>query len=140
MILQTEGTNDDQRRFVLVADDEEAVLHIVAHVIAGLGLVPLKAQNGAIAVELAGKYQSALACAILDIQMPILNGADAAYTIQQMAPDLPIVMMTGGFTDDLLNRISQVRKFKLLAKPFSLAKLRELILQIVGITTLPTPS
>ena len=32
---------------------------------------------------------------ILDVQMPMCNGIDAAYAIQQHDPDLAIVLMTG---------------------------------------------
>ena len=62
---------------VLVADDEESLLDLIGRVITKLGLVALKASDGAAALELATKHRDLLRCAILDIQMPILSGAGA---------------------------------------------------------------
>ena len=121
-----------QRRSVLVADDEEAIRFLVAEVITRLGLVALSANDGAAAIQTATTHRAELVCAVLDVRMPIINGADAAYTIQRMAPDVAIVLMSGAVPTQYADRIKQVRLAGMLHKPFSLTALRELILHAVG--------
>jgi two-component system, cell cycle response regulator CpdR len=120
------------RRVVLVADDEEAIQAIVTRAIASLGLVTLPVSDGAAAIEAVRAHRPVLACAMLDVRMPIMNGADAAHAIQRIAPDLPIVLMSGAIPAHYTDRICRLRLAGMLEKPFTLAGLRIKILQALG--------
>jgi two-component system, cell cycle response regulator CpdR len=120
------------RRLVLVADDEEMIQAIVTRAIARLGLATLPVSDGAAAVEVVKAHRPMLACAMLDVRMPIMNGADAAHAIQRIAPDLPIVLMSGAIPAQYTDRISRLRLAGRLEKPFTLAVLRTKILQALG--------
>jgi CheY-like chemotaxis protein len=120
------------RRLALVADDETAIQNIVARVMRQLGLVALPVGDGAAAIAVVEAHRDDLACAILDITMPIVNGVDAAHAIQRIAPDLAIVLMSGAVPAHYANRIERLRLAGMLHKPFSLAALRELIRLAVG--------
>ena len=115
------------RPLALVADDDPAIQALVARVINGLGLVAVFADNGAAAIAAVEAHRDNLACAILDIVMPIVNGVDAAHAIQATAPGLPIVLMSGAIPEAYMDRISQLRLAGVLAKPFSFATLRDLL-------------
>jgi two-component system, cell cycle sensor histidine kinase and response regulator CckA len=120
------------RRLVLVADDEAVIQGLVVQVVSQLGLVALSVGDGAAAIRAVEAHHEELACAILDVRMPIMNGADAAHAIQQIAPDLAIVLMSGAVPVDCVDRITQLRLAGLLSKPFPLSTLRELIRHAVG--------
>jgi two-component system response regulator AtoC len=130
-MIRVDELQHNQQRVVLIADDDDAVLNLVAHVVAGTGLTPLKVSDGAAALEFARTCSNLLLCAILDVQMPLMNGADAAYAIQQIAPDMTIVLMSGFFPAHLAERMQQVRLFAMLDKPFKLNQLRDILTQIV---------
>jgi CheY-like chemotaxis protein len=117
---------------VLVADDETPIQYLIMRVIGQLGLVALLVADGAAAVEAVQAHGGNLACAILDVQMPIVNGVDAAHAIQQIAPDLAIVLMSGAIPAGYVDRIKQLRLTGVLPKPFPLAALQELIRHAVG--------
>src|SRR6185503_1446487 len=119
------------RPLVLVADDEAPIQDLIARVITGLGLVALLVGDGAAAVAAVETHRDDFSCAILDIVMPVLNGVDAAHAIQQIAPDLAIVLMSGAVPYHYADRISQLRLAGKLQKPFPLLELRELILHTV---------
>ena len=121
-----------QPRLVLVADDETPIQHLVTRVIGQLGLIALPVADGAAAIEAVQAHRGNLACAILDVQMPIVNGVDAAHAIQQIAPDLAIVLMSGAIPADYVDRMKQLRLTGVLPKPFPLAALQELIRHAVG--------
>jgi CheY-like chemotaxis protein len=51
-----------------------------------------EAENGKEAIALSIKHQPDLI--ILDLEMPIMNGADAAREIKQVLPGVPIILFT----------------------------------------------
>ena len=120
------------RPLALVADDDPAIQALVARVINRLGLVAVFADNGAAAIAAVEAHRDSLACAILDIVMPIVNGVDAAHAIQVIAPNLPLVLMSGAIPEAYRDRISQLRLDGMLAKPFSFATLRDLLRHATG--------
>ena len=131
-MIATAQTPMTARRLVLVADDEAAIQGIVVRVITRLGLVALPVGDGAAAIRAVAAHRTDLACAILDIVMPIVNGVEAAHTIQRIAPDLAIVLMSGAVPIHEADRISQLRLAGMLHKPFPLATLREMVRHAVG--------
>jgi CheY-like chemotaxis protein len=121
-----------ERRVVLVADDEDGILHIVARVVVRLGLEPLLVHDGAAAVEIATTCHHLLACALLDVQMPLMNGVDAAHAIQQAFPGIPLVLMSGAIPQPLVARVTQLRAARFLHKPFTLVELRDTLVSAAG--------
>jgi CheY-like chemotaxis protein len=122
------------RQLALVADDEAAIQDLVARVMRQLGLVALSVGDGAAAIAAVEAHRDDLACAILDVVMPIVNGVDAAHAIQRIAPDLAIVLMSGAVPAYCIESIKRLRLAGMLHKPFLLTELRELIRQAIGDT------
>ena len=116
-----------ERRVVLVAADEDSTLGIVVQNIVRLGLEPMLMRDGAAAVEVATTCQRLLMCVLLDVQMPLMNGVDAAQRIQVVAPGIPLVLMSGVVSQMLAERLTQVRA-TILHKPFTRSQLRDTLL------------
>ena len=125
----TESTAEPMttRRLALVADDEPSIRELVTRVVRQLDLVALPVGDGAAAIAAVKAHHGDLACAILDIVMPVLNGVDAAHAIQEVAPGLPIVLMSGAIPVRYTDSIERLRLAGMLHKPFPLAALREII-------------
>jgi CheY-like chemotaxis protein len=119
------------RRLALVADDEPSIRNLVTRVVRQLGLDVLAVTNGVAAIAAVQAHRGDLACAILDVMMPVLNGVDAAHAIQGIAPGLPVVLMSGAIPVQYTEGIERLRLAGILHKPFPLAALRELIRQNV---------
>jgi CheY-like chemotaxis protein len=128
------------RRLALVADDEIVIQDLIARVMRQLGLVALSVGDGAAAIAAVEAHRDDLACAILDVVMPIVNGVDAAHAIQRIAPDLAIVLMSGAVPAYYAEPIKRLRLAGMLHKPFPLADLRELIRQSIGDTVVIKPA
>ena len=84
---------------ILIADDEEPIVELLATFVTGLGYTPLVAQNGQQALDLAHEHGPALI--ITDLMMPVLNGADLilalrAETSAQGKLSPPIILLTAG--------------------------------------------
>jgi CheY-like chemotaxis protein len=92
---------------ILVAEDDESFLDVIAllleqddrYVVAG------QARNGREAVALAKKV--APDAVVLDIEMPVLDGVEAAKRLRAAAPQLPIVAVSG---HDYEERVLEIRQ------------------------------
>jgi PAS domain S-box-containing protein len=79
---------------VLVCEDNEINQEIISELLTGVGLVVDVAENGAVAIALADKAEYRLV--LMDMQMPVVDGLDAARELRKMPNYVatPIVAMT----------------------------------------------
>ena len=111
---------------ILIADDEEPIVEMLATFVSDMGYTPLVAQNGQEALDLARKHEPALI--ITDLMMPIMNGADLilelrAEAIAKGRDCPPIVLLTAGSR----RAASQLPVEALLFKPFDLSQLERVV-------------
>lgn len=86
---------------ILIAEDEPLSREVAAFLVESAGLVPLLAENGAEAVDLALSGECSVV--MMDVQMPLMNGLDATRALRAMAATaaLPIIAMTANaFEED----------------------------------------
>ena len=86
---------------VLVAEDEPLSREIAGFLIESVGLLPVLAENGAQAVEIAARGECVVV--LMDVQMPTMNGLDATRAIRKLAAaaDIAIIAMTANaFEED----------------------------------------
>ncbi|MBI5110059.1 MAG: CHASE domain-containing protein [Rhodocyclales bacterium] len=86
---------------VLVAEDEPLSREIAGFLVESAGLVPVLAENGAQAAEIAARGECVVV--LMDVQMPVMNGLDATRAIRRLAnaTDIAIIAMTANaFEDD----------------------------------------
>jgi CheY-like chemotaxis protein len=116
---------------ILIADDEEPIVEMLAAFVKELGFTPLVAQNGQEALRLAHEHRPALI--ITDLMMPLLSGADLIRALRAEATDNgrvppPIVLLTAGSE----RAASEVHADALLLKPFDLNKLEQVIHRLLA--------
>ena len=110
---------------IVVADDEPGILDLLTrllpllqHRVVGSG------RNGQEAVALAAQFQPDLV--ILDVDMPMMNGIEAARAIR-LTRYLPILIITGRADEPTLQRLRNLNIEAYLVKPFSPAQLKAAI-------------
>jgi DNA-binding NtrC family response regulator len=81
------------KKNILLVDDEERLLNSMAQRISLLGFAPIKASSGIKALEIAQKTRIDLA--IVDLKMPDMDGLVTITKLQEIAPDLRTVLLTG---------------------------------------------
>jgi DNA-binding NtrC family response regulator len=64
---------------------------------------------------------------ITDIYMPGRSGMELAHDLKTMRPELPILMVSGGFVDDDLKERLQEEGWRFMVKPFRLTELLSLV-------------
>jgi two-component system cell cycle sensor histidine kinase/response regulator CckA len=121
-----------RRGTILVVDDEDAIRQLIANVFERLGFTTVTAPDGPTAITLAQTHSADLICAVLDIMMPQMDGITAANAIQQIVPHVPIVLMSGYSTTQVIAQASAVQIAGFLPKPFTLSQLRTMIEQVTA--------
>ncbi len=87
----------DQIKKVLLVDDEEKLLESIAQRLRLLGFDPTTATNGLAALDLARENPFDLA--IVDLQMPDLNGLVTITKLKEIQPGLKTILLTGHGND-----------------------------------------
>jgi len=111
---------------VLVVDDEERVLTVTARLLEKLGYRVLRARNGREAVAFARTGDVAIDAVILDLDMPVMDGATAFPLLRAARPGVPVIVCSGYELDPSSPRLQGVDADGYLSKPFrrdSLARL-----------------
>lgn len=117
---------------VLLAEDNEINTAIAARILTDFGLALDTAENGRAAVERfaaapAGTYRAIL----MDIQMPLLNGYEAAEAIRALdrpdAASIPIIAMTADAFSAALTRSRAAGMSDYVTKPLDPALLHEVL-------------
>jgi len=116
---------------VLVVDDEQQIVRMVANVLAELDLHAETAGDGAEGLEQFRKHADEIALVLTDIMMPEMNGLDMAHRILEIRPDTKILFMSGYSDGALENRAR--KEFPFLRKPFLASALMRKVGEMLGI-------
>jgi PAS domain S-box-containing protein len=108
---------------ILVVDDEESVRLIMRSTLESFGFRAVGAADGAEAIALFRSAPALFDMAVVDMQMPGLDGGKTILSLRHLRPDLPIVAASGLATSQNREQAAAngVRHF--LDKPFSVETL-----------------
>jgi PAS domain S-box-containing protein len=114
---------------VLVVDDEEIVRSLAKKMVEVAGFSVLTANDGEEAVRLYRKHQDEIACVLLDLTMPKLNGEETFRAIRQISPGVRVILSSGYGEEFATGRFSGMGLAGFIQKPYQLdtmiATLRE---------------
>jgi CheY-like chemotaxis protein len=108
---------------VLIADDDADLRMLVTTTLRRQGYTVIEACDGAEALEMIGEHAPALA--LLDVNMPELDGVQVAQRLRADGADTPFMFITAQTRRVDLDRALATGPAGYLAKPFPLEKLRE---------------
>ncbi len=110
-------------RPILVVDDDQAILEIVADVLRFEGYRVETALDGAEALEAVERSSPTLV--LLDMRMPLLDGWGFARTLRERGIELPILVMTAA--RDAASWAEEIGARGYLAKPFDIGELLDAV-------------
>ena len=117
----TEGLKGD----VLLVDDEEQFLNVLAKRLEKRGLTVETAENGEKAID---KVKSRdFDAVILDLFMPGMDGMETLKRLKKENPDLSIIILSGQATVEKSVEVMKMGASDLMEKPVDLNKLLEKI-------------
>ena len=121
---------------ILLAEDNEINREIIIALLEEVGAVVDAAENGAIAAELfSGSSKGYYSIILMDIQMPVMNGLEAAKAIRNAShPDskrIPIIALSANAFEEDIERSIQYGMQAHLTKPIDMDAINKVLIQYI---------
>ena len=129
--IQPETSDQMLRANILIVDDEELVAFMLAQHLQNLGCRTFNASNGEEAIDILEKHKHEIDIAILDLNMPVMDGKEAFEKMIELKPDIKVLISSGFSKNGAVEEILAKGAYGFIEKPFSLdnisAKIREVL-------------
>jgi two-component system cell cycle sensor histidine kinase/response regulator CckA len=89
------GVSPGKGEHVFIVDDEVSLARILGRLLQGIGYRVTVQTESARALELFQKDTSSFHVALIDLNMPAPGGIELAQRLHELAPELPIFIMSG---------------------------------------------
>lgn len=114
---------------ILIVDDDDLIRHTIVCLVESLGHNAFHVSNGKLALT-ALKKDIRPDLVLLNMNMPVLNGARTLLILRETHPVLPVIISTGKVDQAVLDLREQIPNVTILAKPFSRLDLSTVIKDI----------
>lgn len=122
---------------VLIAEDNPVNVMLMKKLLSKWEISPTIAENGERAVDLV--HSSNFDIILMDLQMPLMNGFDAAMHIRKMSDpnksNVPIIALTASALFDIKEKVYASGMNEYISKPFKPSELLEKIKQLTAANT-----
>jgi PAS domain S-box-containing protein len=115
---------------VMVVDDDPAVLELTTGLLTYYGYKVVTAKNGADAIALYSQHKDLIKMVIMDMMMPVMDGATAIKVLKKEQPNLHVLATSGLAPDEKLKDIGFEIPF--LPKPCPSEKLLDQIKRLLS--------
>jgi two-component system cell cycle sensor histidine kinase/response regulator CckA len=113
---------------ILVVDDNELVLKVVAAMLQRAGFRVLSAASGLDALRLAEETDGRIELLLSDVDMPAMSGRDLGEALKQSRPEIHVMLMSGG---DHGNPMVLKSGWAFIQKPFAPPQLIRMITEML---------
>ncbi len=118
-VFERQLYHDDAVLEVLVVDDEEEVLRLLGLALHNYCFRVRLADSGKKDVELFRRYHSYIDVVLTDVLMPGMDGPEMLAELRTIAPEIPVVFMTGGLGHYSNQDLIEMSGCDVLTKPFN---------------------
>ena len=91
--MTEQNNNRSDRIKLLLVDDEEGFVNVIANRMSRRGIDTTKALNGTEAIQALRREDFDLA--VLDLKMEDMDGIEVLKIFKKMVPEMPVIMLTG---------------------------------------------
>ncbi|GAB4379461.1 MAG: hypothetical protein Kow0042_28890 [Calditrichia bacterium] len=115
---------------ILIVDDEDYVLNILADILDYLGYKVVKHNTGQSAIDYFRVHKDEIHYAIVDLKMPRMDGRTTSAKLREIKPDVRIIF-TSGFDDGPMGEEDMAGVVGFLKKPYSINQLSKSLTEII---------
>jgi len=116
---------------ILIIDDEEEVLETSRLALEYLGYKVLTVNTGMEAISIVETAVEDIDLAILDIGLPDIPGDKVCQRIQELRPNIKVVVSTGHMVEDI-NDDLKIKVQGIIQKPFSMSEMAMKLKEVLG--------
>jgi CheY-like chemotaxis protein len=126
-------TNGTEERRMLVADDDPAILRLIATILEKENFIVVTARDGREAYRIL-QSDSSFTAAILDVVMPHISGPELVRFMksEERLKRIPVMMMTAEQDPKLSSDSFAAGAIVFLPKPFTTAQLQIMLQMLIG--------
>lgn len=111
---------------VLLVDDEEMIRGVGTEMLKSLGFIVITAIDGRDALKVYTSRDD-VACVILDLTMPHMDGAQCFHELRQLYPEVKVIMSSGYSEQEVAEKFAGRGVTGFIQKPFNLSAFREVL-------------
>ncbi len=108
---------------ILLVDDEANIVFIGRHLLQKYNYTVLSAGNGEEALRVYAENKDSIQCVILDLTMPVMDGAECLRELKKIDPAVKVILSSGYNRKDAESRIHSDDIAGYLKKPYGLKAL-----------------
>ncbi|MFA6449489.1 MAG: PAS domain S-box protein [bacterium] len=117
---------------LLIVDDDNDYLEIVAHQAADEGYKAICADNGVDALRAYHKLRRVIDVALLDVIMPGMDGQAVFAELKSLNPDVKIILCSGFSADGAVSQMLAQGALGFIQKPYDSKDLFRLVSKVIG--------
>ena len=121
----------EDKKTILVVDDEPEIRKLVGAMVNQAGYVAITADSGEHAMTLFKKQKEPIELLITDVIQPGMSGPMLADKLTALQPDLKVLYISGYDNTHVVQKYVVEKGHDLLAKPFSVEALRSKVDQML---------
>lgn len=110
---------------ILVVDDEDDVRQLCNTMVARIGYRTLAARDGEEAIKVFRDHAEEIACIILDMTMPKMDGYTTFQALQQLCPDVKVIISSGYNEEVIAQRFTGMGLAGFIQKPYRRQRLQD---------------
>jgi DNA-binding NtrC family response regulator len=116
---------ENREEKVLIVDDDDSLRLVLQLMVEEIGYGVVGASNGVLGLEELARNGCNIVAAIVDINMPIMNGMELLEEIRVIRRDLPVILSSGNYNPDLEATLANHGMCSFLTKPYTFDCLKE---------------
>jgi PAS domain S-box-containing protein len=120
---------------VLLVDDEEMVRAVAKRMLEHLGFSVLLASDGAEAIDIFRAHLGTIACVILDLTMPRMDGIETLAALRGISGDVKVMLMSGYSEHEISKRFAGKGFSGFIEKPYQLSELGDRLRHVLEART-----
>ncbi|MCX5752378.1 MAG: PAS domain S-box protein [Candidatus Krumholzibacteria bacterium] len=117
---------------MLLVDDEEMVRAVAKRMLEQLGFSVLLATNGAEAIEIFRASLGTIACVVLDLTMPRMDGIETLAALRAISSDVKVILSSGYSEHEISKRFAGKGFSGFIEKPYRISELGDRLRNVLG--------
>ena len=114
-------------RAILVVDDNLTIRQGLTEILGSMAVAIFTAANGQEGLEILRQQRQNIELVLLDMDMPVMNGEQTYKKLQQVAPEVKVIVLTSLTKAEVQARLGYRETPSYLRKPFEIDRLLHMV-------------